>query len=100
MKLIRRTFFLFLSFFAITFIANSNVSAEGEFAADYDVVYDVDINGKTKVSQNISLENNTSRFYATKFNLSLGQTKPENISASDLSGPLEVEQTLKITKPN
>ncbi|MBP6979993.1 transglutaminase domain-containing protein [Candidatus Curtissbacteria bacterium] len=98
MKLIRRTFFLFLSFFAITFIANSNVSAEGEFAADYDVVYDVDINGKTKVSQNISLENNTNRFYATKFNLSLGQTKPENISASDLSGPLEVEQTFENNK--
>ncbi len=83
---------LFIALIGYSFYFVPDTHAEGEFSADYDVVYDIDTNGKTKVSQNVTLENNTSRFYATKFNLSLGQTKPENISGSDQSGKLDVQQ--------
>lgn len=92
MKLLSKFILSLVFLFSIFYLHSQSARAEGEFSADYNVLYDIDLNGKTKVSQDISLENNTSRFYATKFNLSLGQTKPDNISASDSSGPLAVKQ--------
>lgn len=98
MKFLYQIFLLLSIIFGFSLFFVSQAHAEGEFAADYDILYDIDLNGKTKVSQDISLENNTSRFYATKFNLSLGQTKPENIFASDQSGKLDVEQSFDNNK--
>ncbi len=98
MKFLYQTLLLLSLLIGYSFLFISTTHAEGEFAADYDILYDIDLNGKTKVSQNISFENNTSRFYATKFNLSLGQTKPENISASDQAGKLDIEQSFDNNK--
>lgn len=98
MKFIKKSFLTLFFVWISLLVFNLPAKAEGEFAADYNITYDIDLNGKTKVSQTISLENNTSRFYATKFNLSLGQTKPENIQASDGSGPLNVEQNFNNNK--
>ncbi|OGE04090.1 hypothetical protein A3B51_00400 [Candidatus Curtissbacteria bacterium RIFCSPLOWO2_01_FULL_41_18] len=62
--------------------------AEGEFETDYDVTYTVNANGKTTVTQNIILKNNTPNFYADKFELKIGSTKAQDVKASDPTGPL------------
>ncbi len=65
------------------------VYAEGEFQTDYKVTYQVQADGKTTVTQNIILKNNTTNFYADKFELKIGSTKVENVKAQDTAGPME-----------
>lgn len=69
----------------------SEAHAAGEFQTDYKVTYSVEPSGRTNVTQEISLKNKTSNFYADKFELKIGSTKVENVQARDPSGPMEVE---------
>lgn len=83
---------LFLSLFIVSsllFIVTASTHAEGEFKTDYDVAYTIDTTGKTSVAQNITLTNKTANYYADKFELKIGSTKVENVSASDETGGLQ-----------
>ena len=62
--------------------------AEGEFETDYDVTYSASTDGKTTVTQNITLKNKTPNFYADKFELKIGSTKVHDVTASDATGSL------------
>lgn len=73
------------------FLANRSVHAEGEFNTDYKVNYQIDKNGKTVVTQQITLENKTPNFYADKFELKIGSTKVTEVKARDEAGDLETE---------
>lgn len=68
-----------------------NALAAGEFETNYKVLYDVDEKGQTKVTQEITLTNKTSNFYADKFELKIGSTKVEDVKAKDTTGPLATE---------
>lgn len=81
-------------FFAIIFLINPGlVKAENEFATNYDVTYDIGIDGMAQITQKITLTNLTSRFYASNFTLSIGSTDVSDVLASDDSGymPVKVE---------
>lgn len=82
----------FLLLFTIyNLLFTTSVSAEGEFKTDYKVHYSVDKNGKTSVTQDITLTNTTPNFYAEKFELKIGSTKVTDVKASDDTGELETE---------
>ena len=68
-----------------------DVVAQGEFQTDYKVNYTVNPNGRTDVTQNITLKNKTANFYADKFELKIGSTKVDNVKAQDATGPMPVD---------
>lgn len=95
LDLMRKLLFYFGSFILLFVILNSKflipVHAAGEFSTSYKVRYDVNDTGGTTVSQNITLRNNTTNFYADKFELKIGSTKVDNVKASDSAGPLQID---------
>jgi len=72
------------------------------FATDYVVTYDINEQGQTHVTFNISQKNNLSTVYATSFSLSLSQTNLKNIQVGDTTGPInpQISQTENITNIN
>lgn len=72
-------------------LSTSKVSAEAEFLISYNNTYDVSTLGKTHVTQQITLTNKTSGFFASEFNLSIGKTQVENVKAQDNLGALETK---------
>lgn len=72
-------------------VVTREAHAEGEFTTDYKVNYTVSSIGKTDVTQNITLKNKTSNFYADKFELKIGSTKADNVQARDATGPMQTE---------
>lgn len=89
-----------ISFAAIVLfllILPGRVFAAGEFATSYDVLYDIDENGITTVTEKISLKNLTSAYYANQFKLTIGSTKVSDIKAADPGGALDVTQEQKDT---
>lgn len=91
MRLLTRALFSLLIVSSLLFIVASPAHAEGEFKSDYKVHYTIDKNGKTNVTQDITLTNNTPNFYADKFELKIGSTKVTDVKATDNTGELETE---------
>lgn len=92
--------FLFLNFFV--FLLPVPVFASEEFTTSYRVLYEATKEGKVLVTQEVSLTNKSSQFYASEYSFSLERVNPQNISAYDNQGPLTVavktqEQTTKMT---
>lgn len=70
------------------------VSAQNEFSVDSTVKYQVEDNGKTLVTHDISLENNFSTLYATTYTISLENIDAQNVQAIDSKGNnLQVDLT-------
>lgn len=97
-----RFFLVFPLFLLIFSFWAPKVSAEPEFSIAYNNTYDVSTLGKTHIVQQISLTNQTSGFFASEFNLSVGKTRIENVKVQDNRGPLEanVESDNEITAIN
>lgn len=97
MRILARGFLSILFFFSFILITHNlsfitrEAFAEGEFETDYDVTYNINSQGLTTVTQQIELKNKTPNFYAERFQLKIGSTKVDNVSASDNTGPLETE---------
>lgn len=88
----------FFSFFIVVlnfsfFILHPPVFASGEFTTAYNVSYHVAEDGKTIVSQDISLKNIVSDLYATEYTVTLGMVNVTNITASDPIGEIKPEIT-------
>lgn len=86
----------YLSTFVFLFlILNSKflipVHAAGEFETSYQIRYNINDVGKASVTQNITLKNKTTNYYADKFELKIGSTKVEDVKANDTAGPLQTE---------
>ena len=90
-------FFLFtFSFFLPKSFAASDIpSVKQEFATSYDVIYDVDLDGVTTVTEKINLRNLTSQSYANQFKLIIGATDIFDIKASDGGGIMQVSSEQK-----
>ena len=78
-----------LFIFSFLILVPKNAHAAGEFQTDYNVIYNVEANGRTNVTQEIKLTNKTANFYADKFELKIGSAKVDNVVASDSAGPME-----------
>ncbi len=75
----------------ICFIQPTPVLAEGEFTTNYDITYEVGVDGITNVVENITLVNTTDKFYASSYSFSISSTEMFDISAVDPNGPLETK---------
>jgi hypothetical protein len=95
-----------LSFFFLLFTVTCTLSTvfavdvpntKPEFATTYDVIYDIDSEGVTTVTEKISLRNLTSESYANQFKLIIGATQVTDIKASDGGGAMKVSSEQKDT---
>lgn len=91
MRILAHTIILFLFIVYGVLFMVPEVHAEGEFETDYDVTYAVNADGKTTVTQQVILKNKTPNFYADKFELKIGSTKVNDVSATDTTGPLKTQ---------
>jgi transglutaminase-like putative cysteine protease len=80
---------ILMIFFFVNF--SSIALASEEFETVYNVRYEVDQQGVTHVSQEISLTNKLSNVYATRYALNLETSKIENVEAEDAKGPLNIQ---------
>ncbi len=92
----RRIFVFVFLFFTFVFLA-PKVFAANEFATTYDVIYDVDLEGVTTVTEKINLRNLTSESYANQFKLIIGATQVYDIKASDGGGAMQATSEQKDT---
>jgi len=65
--------------------------AAGEFTADYDVDYAISPNGKTIVTQNVTLTNKLTNLYPKQYTISLDTTEIDNVIAYDDGGVIKPE---------
>ncbi|HEX6977475.1 MAG TPA: transglutaminase domain-containing protein [Patescibacteria group bacterium] len=100
-------FLFFLLILVFSFYSPSQVFADNNFITTSSVLYQVDNKGTTNVTQNITLQNTTSGYYATSYSISLVGTKPINPQAfeNSVSIPTTVSEeegktTIKITFPD
>lgn len=70
------------------FSLNSRALAAEDFSDYYDVSYDILQDGKVKVTQNISIVNNTLNKYVSDYTLNVGSEKIEGVFAHDRLGEL------------
>lgn len=81
-----------LGVFLLTGLFNPHLAfAKGEFATSYDVVYEVQDNGTTLVTQKGTIKNLTSQYFASNYTLSIGSTTVSDVTASDQGGAAEVK---------
>lgn len=86
----------FIAFVSLLFFFVNPVKtfAQSEFSVDSVVKYQVDDNGKTHVTHDITLENNFSTLYATTYTISLENIDAQNVTAvDDKGGSLQVDVT-------
>lgn len=103
MKRSARVFPLFLLFSVYSlFFSAPKALASAEFETSYNVRQEVDTNGITRVTQEISLTNKLSNVYATHYSFTIEAGQIENVYAEDALGPLEktVETQGKTTAIN
>lgn len=84
--------FLFLVIFSFPF---SKAFATGEFLADYDVQYAIAPNGKTIVTQSVTLTNQLANFYPQEYSLLLDSDKISNVIAYDDGGVITPSFSVK-----
>ena len=85
----------FLLFIIGFLLFATRVSASGEFYTKYNVDYKFDSLGKSTITQNISLTNKTTNYYAPRYELEITGENPQNISGRDSTGPLKIDVTPK-----
>ncbi len=79
--------YLLIGLFAYLLIP-PQVSAAGEFQADYDVAYNIAPDGRTIVTQNISLTNKLTNLYPTKYTILIDTDKIRDVVAYDRKGAI------------
>lgn len=74
--------------YALQLAVPTTVSAEGEFTADYDVLYEVSPQGITTVTQRIDLTNNYTNLYAKQYIITIDSLNISHIAATDRKGAI------------
>ncbi len=88
--------YLLIGLFAYLFILPRQAAlAVGEFQADYDVNYNVAPDGRTIVTQNISLTNRLTNLYPTKYSILIDTEKIRDVVAYDPKGAIRPVITQK-----
>ncbi|MBI2329812.1 transglutaminase domain-containing protein [Candidatus Daviesbacteria bacterium] len=86
---------LWLGLFIFLVLLAKPAFAASEFSTSYDVLYDVDENGVTTVTEKVTLKNLTSEYYANQFKLTISATKISDLKAADPGGAVNVIQEQK-----
>ncbi len=92
MSLLKKILFIF----AFLLLASPNLGgtpalAEDEFDTSYQIIYTVNPDASVKVQQKVTLTNKLSQVYATEYQMTLGTTQIEDISAWDGLGQIKPE---------
>ncbi len=90
----KRTHSLFL-ILALLMLSPKSVHAIDEFKTEYQVIYDVQSNGETFVTQEIIITNLKDDVIATNYTLSVKQMQIYGIEATDQRGEMEVTEEIK-----
>ncbi|MBM4401964.1 MAG: hypothetical protein FJ044_01865 [Candidatus Cloacimonetes bacterium] len=86
------SFFIAFSFSVLQFFSSSaSPTYAADFTTDYQVTYDVSLNGTAKITQEITLINNTANLYPADFSLTVKGGQIENVAASDELGQMKAE---------
>ncbi len=85
--------FLLTIFFFLHSAGVALAAEPAKFSVSYDINYEIEKNGLTKVTQNAHLTNLTSEYYATQYVSRLGNANLENVRAYDRLGPLKIVTT-------
>lgn len=80
--------FIVLGIVPVSFAVSHPVRG-AEFLYDYDVTYVISESGKTRVTQNITLANQTTEILARHFTLTVESSDVSNVVASDSRGSIE-----------
>lgn len=80
---------IFLALAVSFLLASQPVRANQNFAINQSIRYEVQPNGQTLVSQNISLTNKLADVYATQYSLTLQEVRLADARASDEGGPIQ-----------
>lgn len=75
-------------FFIFNSLLSPKAIAQSQFETAYQVTYTAG-EKQTEVVQKIALKNKTANYYADSFELKIGSTKVENVTARDSVGPME-----------
>ena len=87
MKISLRSFVYFIIGLSVyLFIPLTEISASGEFLADYEVQYAIAPSGKTIVTQHVTLTNQLPNYYPQEYSLLLDSDKISNVIAYDDGG--------------
>lgn len=78
--------YLLIGLFAYWIIPVPSAQAAGEFQADYDVGYAIAPNGKTIVTQNVTLTNKQTNLYPKQYAITIDTDKIHNVIARDNAG--------------
>ena len=74
-------------------VTNTKVFAQEQFNTEYDILYEINPNGETKVTQNITIENKLKDVIAKNYSLSINQMNIYDIKASNDKEVLDSEIT-------
>lgn len=86
-----KKFIIFIALLFVPFLFPGHIFADNEFATTSDIHYDVSDDGITTVTENISLQNLTDRYYPSSFSLLIGPASITDVSAHDQFGPLNAQ---------
>lgn len=80
-------------FFSLFFLLPSGVWAEEDkyFSSDYELLFEVDESGVTRVLETVKLINLTTEYYASSSELTINSTDLGDIEAFDSRGPIRTE---------
>src|SRR6266702_6766158 len=91
-----KLFLPILIFFTVSlFILPPKTFASRNFKTSSNVVYTIQEDGTTHTTFTIILENTTSQYYATQYNLFVGFNKIGNLSVKDSGGAVKTSITPK-----
>lgn len=79
----------------LLFIFSKSALAANEFSTSYDILYSVNEDGVTEVTENIKLKNLTDKFFPSSFSITLPGTDVSEITATDRQGELEVKSSIE-----
>jgi transglutaminase-like putative cysteine protease len=82
---------------AVNLISPCMATAQAQFTNTYNVIYDINENGLTTVTKEITIKNNTAEYYAQDFILSIPETNIKDLKATRNNRTL---QTILNTKNN
>jgi transglutaminase-like putative cysteine protease len=91
MSKLSKIFVIFFLFFVFLFFNKSVFADSKNFSTTYNVVYNVNNDGVTRVTLNIGLKNKTSDYYASSYEVQTGFDNISNIYVEDGSGKIDFQ---------
>lgn len=87
----KKTLLVLLLTFSFLSATVRTIWANEQFDTKYDVTYDVDVKGKTNITQNVTIINKVKEVFASNYFITIKQMNIFDIQAKDKIGKMDVE---------